>query len=149
MGRFSRQELEEAWAHYCQVVEATNPKGSEKRPWAELFTEDAAYFEHQRGVFEGREAIYNWISNAIGGSPGNEFIGFPADWYAVDEDGGRIIDYFQNQMSDPGDGQIYQEPNVSILTYAGNNLWSPARRYLQSPTLFRHDPALAEGEGRH
>jgi ketosteroid isomerase-like protein len=124
MGRFTRQEIQDAWDHYCSVVEATNPKGSEKRPWAELYSEDAVYWEHQRGRFEGREAIYNWIKNAMGNYPGCEFIEFPVQWYAIDEANDRLIVYYQNRMSDPGDGQVYQEPNVSIMTYAGNNEWS-------------------------
>ncbi|MGB9226542.1 MAG: nuclear transport factor 2 family protein, partial [Mycobacterium sp.] len=28
-----------------------------------------------------------------------------------------------NPMRDPGDGTVIGEPNISIITYAGNGLW--------------------------
>ena len=35
-----------------------------------------------------------------------------------------MICEFQNRMRDPGDGSIHQEPNISVLKYAGDGLWS-------------------------
>ena len=30
----------------------------------------------------------------------------------------------QNTMRDPGDGSVHQRPNITILKYAGDGLWS-------------------------
>jgi hypothetical protein len=35
-----------------------------------------------------------------------------------------VICEFQNRMRDPGDGSIHEEPNISVLKYAGDGLWS-------------------------
>ena len=55
--------------------------------------------------------------------PASEMTAFPITWYTIDEDKGWIIAEVMNRMSDLGDGNIYQEPNITILHYAGNGLF--------------------------
>ena len=58
MGHFSRDELEQALAHYTGVVEECTRSG-DWGPFADLFTEDCTYIEHAYGIFEGREAKHH------------------------------------------------------------------------------------------
>ena len=56
--------------------------------------------------------------------PGHEMPHFPIEWYVVDEERGRIVCEVFNQLRDPGDGQRHGASNITILTYAGDHLWS-------------------------
>ena len=122
MGRWSRQELEEAFDNYQKMALQAGTSG-DWRCWADLFTEDATYVEHLYGEFGGREAIYDWIQTTMSTAPNDEMIYFPIDWYTIDEEKGWVICEVLNRMEDLGDGEIYQEPNITILHYAGNGLF--------------------------
>jgi hypothetical protein len=123
VARWSRQEIEEAFAHYQDVARRC-ANSHDWNEWADLFTEDATYVEHLYGTFGGREAIRNWITSAMEPEPVNEMIWFPVEWYMIDEERGWVSCHIWNRMADPGDGSIHQSPNFSLLKYAGNNLWS-------------------------
>ena len=123
MGRWTRDELEEAFDRYQQAA-LKGAQQADWRDWADLFTEDATYFEHQYGRFWGRESIYQWISGVMKPFPVNCMTAFPIRWYSIDEEKGWIICEVLNRMQDLGDGQIYEEPNITILKYAGNGLFS-------------------------
>ncbi len=123
MGRWSRDELEEAFDAYQKTALAAGTSCN-WREWADMFTEDATYVEHSYGEFGGREAIYNWIQKTMEEPINREMKYFPIDWYTIDEDRGWIIAKVWNRMSDPGDGSIHQEHNITILRYAGNMKWS-------------------------
>lgn len=118
----SRAELEDAFEHY----QATVRRAVAERDWtlfAGLFTEDAAYHEHAYGRFSGRPAIAEWAVRTMTGFPGNAMTGFPISWYVLDEQRGWVVCEVQNVMADPGDGSIHQSPNLTILHYAGGNLF--------------------------
>jgi hypothetical protein len=136
VARYTRDEIVRAFEHYTAVMKATNPKGTDKRPWAELFTEDCVYWDHKNGTFEGRDALYEWYNAVMKTYPANEFVEYIVEWYLVDEKEDRVIAYIQKRMSDPGDGNIYQGPNIAIIKYAGNNLWS-----------YQEDRAAGAGQG--
>ena len=119
MGRWSRDELEEAFEGYQKTALAAGTSG-DWREWADMFTEDATCVEHHYGAFGGREAIYTWIQKAMEEPMSRDMRYFPIDWYAIDEDKGMIIAKVWNRMVDPGDGSIHQEHNITILKYAGN-----------------------------
>lgn len=123
MGRWDRQEIEEAFDRY----QAAALKGAQQgnwRDWANMFTEDASYFEHQYGRFWGRETIFKWITKVMSSVPHNGMQAFPIEWYCIDEDKGWVICKVLNRMSDLGDGEIYEEPNITILHYAGGGKFS-------------------------
>ncbi len=68
MGRFTRQELEDAF----KVYDATVRKAVETKDWAlwaNLFTEDAVYIEHAYGEMRGRDAIREWITKVMAPFP--------------------------------------------------------------------------------
>jgi hypothetical protein len=123
MGRFTRGELEEAFAAF-QRAAATAGATGEWGAWADQFTEDATYVEHHYGRFEGREAIRAWITETMASFPGNRMPEFPVDWYVVDEERGWIVCQLENRMADPGDGSVHQASNITILHYAGDGRWS-------------------------
>lgn len=123
MGRWSRDELEEAFETYQRVALAAGTSG-DWNPWADLFTEDATYYEHHYGRFGGREAIRRWITETMATYPGNAMPHFPVEWYVIDEERGWVVAYVWNRMADPGDGGVHQAANVTILHYAGNGKWS-------------------------
>jgi len=123
MGKWSRQELEEAFDNYQAMALKAGTSG-DWRCWADLFTEDATYIEHLFGTFGGREAIYNWIQKTMTTSPNDEMKYFPIDWYIIDDEKGWIVCKVWNRMMDPGDGSLHQEYNYTLLKYAGNGLFS-------------------------
>jgi hypothetical protein len=123
VSRWSRDELEAAFAHYGEQVRIAG----ETKDWnhfADLFTEDATYDEHLYGTFNGREEIRAWIIQTMTTMPGCWMPGFPASWHVIDEERGRIVCEILNRMQDPGDGSIHEATNITILTYAGDNRFS-------------------------
>ena len=123
MGRWSRDELEEAFRLYQQTALEAGTSG-DWRPWADLFTEDATYIEHHYGTFGGREAIYNWIQSTMSMPVNREMRYFPIEWYIIDEEKGWVVAQVWNRMVDPGDGSLHQQYNITILRYAGDMKWS-------------------------
>jgi hypothetical protein len=123
MSRWSREEIETAFDKYQAAAHKGGQTG-DWRSWANCFTEDATYFEHHFGRFWGRERIFNWITDTMKQFPNNEMTAFPITWYSIDVDKGWIFCEVMNRMQDLGDGKIYQEPNITILHYAGNGLFS-------------------------
>jgi len=119
MGRFSREELEEAFDVYQKTALEAGTSG-DWRKWADMFTEDATYVEHHYGAFGGREAIYTWIQKTMEEPINRDMRYFPIDWYTIDEEKGMVIAKVWNRMVDPGDGSIHQEHNITVLKYAGN-----------------------------
>jgi ketosteroid isomerase-like protein len=123
MGRWSREELEDAFDHYRQTARQAGTTGDWDR-WADLFTEDATYVEHHYGTFGGREAIRRWINETMSSWPGNAMPHFPVEWYVIDEQRGWVVCQVWNRMEDPGDGSVHQAYNLTLLKYAGDGRWS-------------------------
>ena len=53
-----------------------------------------------------------------------DWTGFPLAWQVVDVPTSRLICEVRNLMPDPGDGTHLEEPNLTIVTYAGDGLFS-------------------------
>jgi hypothetical protein len=123
MGEFTRDEIERAYAHYRQTAAEAGASG-DWDPWADLFTEDAEYYEHLYGTFQGREAIRAWIKQTMAEFPNVEMTEFPAEWWVIDEERGWVVCAVWNRMQDLGDGVKHQAINWSLLKYAGNDQWS-------------------------
>jgi hypothetical protein len=119
----ARAELEAAFEHY----QATVSRAVAERDWtlfAGLFAEDATYNEHAYGRFSGRPAITEWAVRTMTTFPGNAMVDFPITWSVLDAERGWVVCEVQNVMADPGDGSVHQAPNVTILHYAGENLFA-------------------------
>jgi hypothetical protein len=122
MARWQRDELESAFDKY-QAAALKGAQTRDWRDWAACFTPDATYFEHHYGRFWGRENILNWITRTMNEWPASHMTAFPVTWYSIDENRGWIFCEVMNRMEDLGDGKIHQEPNITILHYAGNGLF--------------------------
>jgi hypothetical protein len=122
MARWKQKELEKAFDAY-QAAALKGAQTQDWTDWANCFTEDATYIEHHSGRFWGREKILDWITETMGKWPASEMTAFPISWYSIDVDKGWIICEVMNRMRDLGDGEIYEDPNITILHYAGNGLF--------------------------
>jgi len=119
MGRWSREELEEAFELYQRVaVEAVNGKGWDH--FCDIFTWDCVYVEAQKGMVGGRDAVKRWYADLFQIYPVSHMVHYPVEWYIIDEDRGWICCYFWCRMADPGDGSIWQTGCYSLLKYAGD-----------------------------
>ncbi len=123
MGQWSREELASAFENFQRVLGAAGVSGDWSQ-WAELYTEDATYVEHNYGTFEGRAAIRRWIDGVMLEGPNTEMTEFPVDWSIIDEERGWIVFRIWNRMQDPGDGSVHQEANFTLLKYAGDGMFS-------------------------
>lgn len=121
--RWSRPELEAAFEHYQSEVR----RASAAWDWnifADLFVEDAVYVEHMFGEFRGREEIRRWITSTMNSFPGSSMPAFPIKWHVIDEERGWVVCDVINRMADPGDGSVHEASNLTVLHYAGDNLFS-------------------------
>ena len=122
-GPFSAEEITEAYAAMHGRVQQYSDSGN----WDDFalnFTEDAEYVEHAFGTFVGRDAIREWSVATMTSFPGSVMTGFPLAWQTVDESTSRLICEVRNLMPDPGDGSVHEESNLTIMTYAGDGLFS-------------------------
>lgn len=122
MPRWTREEIQETFDRY-QAAAYTGAQTGNWRDWANCFTEDATYFEHHYGRYWGRARIFDWISDTMATFPADQMKAFPVTWHSIDVGKGWIFCEVMNRMRDLGDGKIYQEPNITILHYAGNGLF--------------------------
>ena len=116
MSDYTRDEIEAAWAEYQKrgVQEHDWPG------WADMFTDDARYEEHNLGVFEGKAAIKTFIVDIM-----KEYAAMTLwiEWSIIDGD--RIGFYIWNNLPDPtGSGKRYGVPNTTFLQYGGNGKFS-------------------------
>ncbi|MEQ6902103.1 nuclear transport factor 2 family protein [Nocardioides sp. YIM 152588] len=123
MSRFSVDEITEAYAAFHERVEEMRVAGAWEG-YADLFTPDAVYVEHGMGTFRGREEIRDWAVRTMTAYPGRLMTGFPLAWQVVDADAARLVCEVRNPMPDPGDGTAMEEPNITIMTYAGDGLFA-------------------------
>lgn len=123
MSKFTRDELAAAFETFEQTVDRA-AQTKDWDVWVEHYTSDVDYIEHAAGTMKGREQVRAWIWKTMTVFPGSYMTAFPSLWSVIDEPTGRIICELDNPMVDPGDGTIISATNISIITYAGDGLWS-------------------------
>jgi uncharacterized protein (TIGR02246 family) len=114
---FPRDEVEAALARQRAVQDAQDWNG-----YADLFTDDGVYVEHEMGTFHGREAIRAWLVPTMAPlvDAGWEY---PTEWTVIDGD--RVICKWWNRLRNPdGRAEEYQFAGITVLGYAGGGLWS-------------------------
>src|SRR4051812_26973015 len=100
MGRFSRQELENAFEHYQDVSRQAGESG-DWSIWADQFTEDAIWVEHQLPEpVQGREAMRAVIVKGMQEPFMDQMKYFPIEWYMIDDDRGWVACVVWNRMTD-------------------------------------------------
>jgi hypothetical protein len=122
-GRFSAEEITEAYAAMHVRVQEYAASG-DWHDFADHFTPDAEYVEHAFGTFRGRDEIRAWSMRTMTTFPGAVMTGFPLAWQVVDAPTSRLVCEVRNLMPDPGDGSRLEEPNLTIMTYAGDGLFA-------------------------
>lgn len=120
---FTAAEITDAYAAFHEQVAGFVETG-DWSGYADLFTHDATYVERAMGTFRGREEIREWVVRTMTAYPGRVMTGFPLSWQMVDAEAGRLVCEVRNPMPDPGDGTLLEEPNITIMTYAGDGLFS-------------------------
>ncbi|NYI44490.1 hypothetical protein BJ993_001570 [Nocardioides aromaticivorans] len=120
---FTAAEITDAYAVFHEKV-AVMAETGDWTGYADLFTPDAEYVEHAMGTFHGRDEIREWAVRTMTSYPGRVMPGFPISWQVVDAEQGRLVCEVLNPMPDPGDGTMLTEPNITIMTYAGDGLFS-------------------------
>jgi hypothetical protein len=133
-GRFDEAEIREAYRVFHGHVEEFTRTG-DWDGFADLFTEDAVYKEHAFGEFHGRDEIRAWSVRTMTSFPGRVMTGFPLAWSVVDVPTSRLICEVRNLMPDPGDGSQHEESNLTIMTYAGDGMFS-REEDVYNPMLF-------------
>ncbi|MGV0992256.1 MAG: nuclear transport factor 2 family protein [Mycobacterium sp.] len=121
--RFSRAELAAAFATFEDTVAAA-ARTRDWDAWVAHYTPDVDYIEHAMGTMKGRDQVRAWIYDTMTTFPGSHMTSFPSLWSVIDEERGRVIVELDNPMRDPGDGTIISATNISIVTYAGDGMWS-------------------------
>lgn len=120
---FTAAEITEAYEVFHGKVAGFVESG-DWTGYADLFTPDAVYVEHAMGTFTGRDEIRDWAVRTMTSYPGRVMTGFPISWQVVDAEQARLVCEVRNPMPDPGDGTMLEEPNITIMTYAGDGLFS-------------------------
>jgi hypothetical protein len=120
---FSRSELAAAFEKFEETV-ARAAETRDWDAWVAQYTPDVDYIEHAMGTMKGRDQVRDWIKATMTTFPGSHMVAFPTLWSVIDESTGRVILELDNPMRDPGDGSVITATNITILTYAGDGLWS-------------------------
>lgn len=114
-----RIEVEAAFHRYVERGRLAVETG-DWETWSKQFVEDARYYEHHYGRFQGRGEIKDWIVGVMQPFPEMDF---PTEWYGID--GNRVVFVAQNRLPDPtGGNAVFQFPVAVILHYAGDDRWS-------------------------
>lgn len=122
MTTFPREEIDAAFQHYWKVGCVDENWAA----WVQLFTPDVFYVDYFWGPLHGREEVGVWIDAVMKGVPEIYTV---LDWYAID--GNRVIFHCQNRRDNPGDDDpaYFDFPGLSVITYAGDGLWSSEEDY--------------------
>jgi limonene-1,2-epoxide hydrolase len=116
-----REEVAEAFAEFGRL----GAEGRKWPAWADLFTDDARYIEHNLGTFHGRDEVKTWITSTMADYGA---MTFEIEWSMIDGD--RVAFYIWNLLPDPsGGGAEYKFPNSTVLHYAGDGKWSYEEDY--------------------
>lgn len=116
---YPRDEIEREFLAYRERGRIAVATGDWDQ-WADQFTDDARYFEHHYGRFNGQAEIRAWITGVMKPFPTMEF---PIAWHSIE--GNRIVALIPNVLPDPAGGDAYFGFDVFvILHYAGNGKWS-------------------------
>jgi predicted SnoaL-like aldol condensation-catalyzing enzyme len=112
MGKFTNDEVAAAFAEFRRRGVETHDWPA----WADSFTDDAVYEEHNLGVMNGRAVISEFIVSEMAKYPS---MTLSIDWFDIDND--HVCFYIWNNLADPAGGTTsYQFPNTTMLRYAGN-----------------------------
>jgi ketosteroid isomerase-like protein len=117
MTAYPREEIEATLARHRAVQAAQDWSA-----YADFFTEDGVYVEHELGTFVGREPIREWLVPVMAplADAGWEY---PVDWTLIE--GNRAVVRWWNVLPNPdGRSEPYRFAGISVLDYAGDGKFS-------------------------
>jgi ketosteroid isomerase-like protein len=110
-----RAEVEREFRRYFM----TGPVLEDWAAWANLFTDDATYFDHFYGTFTGPEEITAFLEGTMGAAPQ---VYSPLLWYVID--GERVAYKVYNRADNPRPGgEPIDFPSYQFIEYAGGGKW--------------------------
>jgi SnoaL-like domain len=110
-----RNELEREFRRYYM----TGPVMEDWVGWANLFTDDAEYFDHYYGTFTGPDEIARYLEGTMGASP---MVYTVLKWYVIDGD--RVVYECVNRADHPEPGASPIDfPSFQVVDYAGGGKW--------------------------
>ena len=116
MGTYERAEVEAAWAEF----QRRGVQNEDWPAWAAMFTADAKYHEHNLGIFDGQQAIEDFIIPTMKQYPSMTLW---IEWAAIEGD--LVAFYIWNNLPDPtGTGRRFGFPNTTFLVYGGDGKFS-------------------------
>lgn len=113
-------EVLEAWDRYLAIRHAAEKGKADWSEIADLFTEDAQFYDSSWGRHRGRKNLRQFLKDSMAGIEGWTF---PVQWQMVE--GNRLLVRWVNRL--PGqrpDGSHYDVPAFTTLLYAGDGLFS-------------------------
>ena len=126
------------------------------REWsafAAQFTPDAVYRRPRHPDAVGPDEIASLVRNAVTSFPGTRLASTEVTWRVVDQAERTVLFEVRHRLRDPGDGSEHAACTTSLLTYAGQGLWSRCQE-MHNPSVYeemtrgwlraaeRHSPLL-------
>jgi hypothetical protein len=117
MGRFTRDEVEQAFAHLWKA----GCVDEDWAAWTACFTPDVVYYDSFWGWLVGRDEVLLWIDAVMKGVPEVYTV---LEWHRIDDD--IVTFHCQNRRDNPApDGPPYFDfPSLSFVRYAGGGQFS-------------------------
>ena len=151
-----QEELEVAFDTYLATLADARRLDDWSR-FGALFTADGVYSRAGLGDCQGRAAISARAQHQMTTFPGDHVEKFEVTWHFFVLSARQVVFEVRHVMADPGDGSVHAASTTSMLTYAGEGLWSRCtdlqsraayaemvRGWLRAAEQHRRHPAPAE-----
>jgi len=135
-----RAEMEREFRRYYM----TGPVLEDWEGWANLFADDASYFDHFYGTFTGPDEITEFLEGTMGAAPQVYTVLL---WYVIEGD--RVAYKVLNRADNPEPGQPPIDfPSYQFIQYAGDGKWRSEEDVWLLAEMKRFAAAYAEAEDR-
>lgn len=136
-----RAQVEREFRRYFM----TGPVLEDWAAWANLFTDDATYFDHYYGTFTGPQEITGFLEGTMGAAPQ---VYSPLVSYVIDGD--RIVYKVVNRADNPRPGgDPIDFPSFQFIEYAGGGKWRSEEDVWVPAEMKRFARQYAEAETVH
>ena len=135
MPRWTRDEIEEQWAHYQKVARRCGPAGNWDE-FVDLYTEDAVMIVSGAGKIGGREAMRRWYREAFAVEPMRWLVYYPVEWLR----GGRDVARFLAGEVEGAAGNVRFAPSDTEAFEEGTVGWAATKLTITLPDGKRFSP---------